>query len=46
MQDAKVGLTIPILPDTFHAVTYDFFVTSETEPSKASKAKKEIKKVG
>jgi hypothetical protein len=25
MQEAKVGLTIPILHDSFHAVTHDFF---------------------
>jgi hypothetical protein len=40
MQEAKVGLTIPILRDTFHAVTQDVLQYSEIQAQKSKEIEK------
>ena len=40
----KVGLTIPILHDAFHAVTMKFSDMSKADASAVFKSKKEIKR--
>jgi hypothetical protein len=46
MQVVICGLTIPILHDTFHAVTHDFLQYSEIQAQKSKEIEKRNNKLG